>query len=322
MDQNERRVRKNQLRRGQRTKMRQDSLSIEYIRLKYNDIYTEAIEFYNSVNKKYPEKYDLRKTEEFKVLKSDMARIEKPIEQVPRPQTPDFPNPPTPIRLRFGERCIYKDNLQLRIPLMSPETVTTEIIQEGTIHTPPVTTEIIQEGTVHTPPVTTEIIQEGTVHTPPVTTEIIQEGTVHTPPVTTEIIQEGTVHTPPVTTEIIQEGTVHTPPVTTEIIQEGTVHTPPVTTEIIQEGTVHTPPVTTEIIQEGTVHTPPVTTEILPMVVDEILEDTIQPSLFDELDPQLIQKIIDDLRGDPDLKDIMTNIEQEVEYEELGMDID
>ena len=57
------------------------------------------------------------------------------------------------------------------------------------------------------------------------------------------------------------------------------------------------------------------------MVVDEILEDTIHPSLFDELDPNLIQEIVNDLKRDPDLKDIMTNIEQQIDYEELGMDI-
>ena len=184
MDQKERKVRKNQRRRERTSQMRQDSLSLEYIRLKYNNIYAEANEFYRSLNNKYSEKLDLRKTEDFKVFKADMARIEKPIEQVseqvsdPRPQTPDFPNPPAPIRLRFGERCIYKDTMRLRIPLMSTDPVTTEIIQEGTARTPPPVT---------TDPVTTEIIQEDTARTPPPVT---------TGPVTTEIIQEGTARTP------------------------------------------------------------------------------------------------------------------------------
>ena len=269
-----RRQRKNQLRREQRSKMRQDLIITEYIQLKYHDIYTETTEFYNSINRKYPAKYDLRKTDEFKLMKADTTgeRIEKPshhpIEQVsePRPATPDLREPPTPVRLRF-ERHTYEDALQLRIPLMSPKP--------------------------------------------------------KRPPVTTEIIEEGTIQTPPVTTEIIEEGTIQTPSVTTEIIEEGTIQTPPVTTEIIEEGTIQTPPVTTEIIEEGTIQTPPVTTEILPMLTDEILkEDTIQPSLYDELDPQLIQRIIDDLRGEPCLQDIFTNIEQQVEFEELGMDID
>ena len=244
MDQNERKVRKNQRRRERTIQMRKDSLILEYISVKYNAIYAEANEFYNSLNQKYRGKFDLRKTEDFKVFKADMTRIEKPIEQVseqvsdPRPQAPDFPDPPTPFRLRFGEKCIYKDTMLLRIPLALPKTVTTEIIQEDT------------------------------------------------PPVTTDSV----------TTEIIQEDT---PPVTTDSV----------TTEIIQEGT---PPVTTDSV----------TTQILPMAVDEILEDTIHPSLFDELDPNLIQEIINGLKEDPDLKDMMTNIEQQVDYEELGMDLD
>ena len=228
MDQDERRVRKNQLRREQRAKMRQDSLSMEYIRLKYNSIYTEAIGYYNTLNKKYPEKFDLRKTEEVKALK---PTIEKPTEQVPRPQAPDFPNPPTPIRLRFGERFIYKDTFQLKIPLMCPFT---------------------PEKTVTTETVTPEKT------------------------------------------------------VTTETV------TP--------EKTVTTETVTTEVIQEGTVYVPP---EILPTLVDdEIPEDTIYPSLFDELDPRLVQQIIDELQGDPDFKNIMTNIEQEINYEDMDIDMD
>ena len=66
-----------------------------------------------------------------------------------------------------------------------------------------------------------------------------------------------------------------------------------------------------------------VTTETLQTVTEEILEeDTLQPSLYEELAPELIEKIIEELRSEPDLHDIVTNIEQQIEFEELGMDID
>ena len=48
----------------------------------------------------------------------------------------------------------------------------------------------------------------------------------------------------------------------------------------------------------------------------------MHPSLLDELDPDLIQQIIDELNAEPDLNNIMTDIEQEIQFEELGMDID
>ena len=236
--QNERYIKKNDRRRERGAEIRQDTVMIQYIRVKHNAIYAEAVDFYDSLNRKYPHKKDLRKTYEFKDFIANVK--EKPIEQVSDPPSPKA------LRLRFGERHILKGNnvMELRIPLMSTKPVTTEI----------------QEDTV-----------------------------------TTEI-QEDTV------TPEIQEDTV------TPEIQEDTV-----TTEI-QEDTV-----TTEIIQEGTVNT--VNTE-QPWLVDEIIEDTIHPSLLDELDPDLIQQIIDELNAEPDLNNIMTDIEQEIQFEELGMDID
>ena len=73
-------------------------------------------------------------------------------------------------------------------------------------------------------------------------------------------------------------------------------------------------------MEEGTVYEPP---EILSTLVDaEIPEDTIYPSLFDELDSRLVQQIIDELQGDPDFKNIMTNIEQEINYEDMDIDMD
>ena len=68
---------------------------------------------------------------------------------------------------------------------------------------------------------------------------------------------------------------------------------------------------------------PTVTTETLQIVAEEILdEDTIQPSLHEELSQELIDQIINELRSEPDLKDIFTSAEQMFEFEQLGMDID
>ena len=51
-------------------------------------------------------------------------------------------------------------------------------------------------------------------------------------------------------------------------------------------------------------------------------EGTLYPSLEDQITPELIEKIIEELRQEPCLHDVFTNIEQQVEFEELGMDID
>ena len=68
---------------------------------------------------------------------------------------------------------------------------------------------------------------------------------------------------------------------------------------------------------------PTVTSETLYTVTEEILEEnTIQPTIFEELAPGMLDQIINELRQEPDLRDIFTDIEQQLEFEQLGMDID
>ena len=94
---------------------------MEYVKTKYPKIYDEAVEFYNNLRKNYPEKHDLRKTNEFKQWKSKQEKQE----------TTGTPEPPKP------------DNMELRIPLwnastlasvQSLETVSEEVLGEGTIY--------------------------------------------------------------------------------------------------------------------------------------------------------------------------------------------
>ena len=52
------------------------------------------------------------------------------------------------------------------------------------------------------------------------------------------------------------------------------------------------------------------------------LNDIATTTLISELPPELVQTIIDDLRADPDLKTLMTEIEDQVANEDIDMDID
>ena len=88
---------------------------------------------------------------------------------------------------------------------------------------------------------------------------------------------------------------------------------------LISFKTQKTPPV----IGDKEAIEPAVMSETLQIVTEEIIdEDTIQPSLHEELSQELIQKIIDELRTEPNLKDIFTSVEGQIEFEQLGMDID
>ena len=81
---------------------------------------------------------------------------------------------------------------------------------------------------------------------------------------------------------------------------------------------------------------PSVVTETLQIVTQETLgnslhvaaEETIQdfttlnPTLEEGLPQHIIDHIIDELRADPELKSIMSDIDQDIEFEQLGMDLD
>ena len=69
---------------------------------------------------------------------------------------------------------------------------------------------------------------------------------------------------------------------------------------------------------------PNVTTEKLQTVTEEILQegDQIEPSLYDEIDQEVIEKIIAELHNEPELQNVFSSIEQQLEIEQIGMEID
>ena len=46
------------------------------------------------------------------------------------------------------------------------------------------------------------------------------------------------------------------------------------------------------------------------------------PVLVQISDPEMFEKIINELRADPDLRNIFADVEKQVEFQELGMDLD
>ena len=56
-------------RESQRTQRRTNSFINEYVREKFNNVYSEALKFYTALDTLYPKKLDLRKTTEFRCWK-------------------------------------------------------------------------------------------------------------------------------------------------------------------------------------------------------------------------------------------------------------
>ena len=132
----------------------------EYLQLKYENIYSEAAAFYNQLNKKYDRKPDLRKTNEFRIWKNEMAAAKgRPETKIPRPKEYTYNRtqyrditifPTTQIPKEKPKTCNLLA-MNLNIPLMAiPQHSTANgiSIQNGQ-STDPSTTDavtVIQEG--------------------------------------------------------------------------------------------------------------------------------------------------------------------------------
>ena len=97
-------------RRAQAAKMREERVITAYVEANHPEIYTSAAVFYNKLNKQYPKKPDLRKTKEFKAMLSGNNT----------PTTGNYQEKAFP-NITVNVQPTFVDNLQLRIPLLSPQ---------------------------------------------------------------------------------------------------------------------------------------------------------------------------------------------------------
>ena len=238
---------KKQKRREGRSKIREAIFVNEYVETKYLHIYEEAAELYNNLNEIYPCKPDLRRTDEFRFWKNDIARERSmPFIRMPRQKRRQFVH--TPHR---------------NIPLS--QRVVNLVVQP----------HVENENSVPESP------RAETESSPP-TTE-----SPRTEPIRQKVMQLRI----PLLASASRENPLQTPVETIEAPVES-VETPDETLETV----------TDEVIQESC--------------------DILHPSLIDEVSPEIVDKIIAELREDPELTDVMAGIEQQIEVEEVGLDID
>ena len=128
--------RKNEWRKAQTAKVREERVITGYIEIKYPKIYDEAAGFYNMLNKKYPNKCDLRKTNDYHVWKTSIMG-----ETLKQPNSrKSYPNIKKSVYVDVENSFkpqnsvkSYKDNLELKIPLMPYMTKNPELNQNPTV---------------------------------------------------------------------------------------------------------------------------------------------------------------------------------------------
>ena len=240
---------KNYLRRQYRQQARAALFIQEYIEHKYPEIYEESVAFYNHVNSIYPEKKDLRKTDQFKALKLGFTFVAKQGDNVVK-------NP----------RQVYQP-----ISTLNQQNFTIVCYKEQQTTTEQTTTEQTTTEQTTTEQTTTE--QATTEQT---TTE--------------QTITEQTI-TEQITTE------------QTEKVMQ--LRIPLMSPSVITQ-TVNV--VTQEIVEENPLST----------AYDQILAEDIAPTLNEEIPQEAFDRIMAELRQDPDLNKIM----EDIELEQIDMDVD
>ena len=129
-------------RRAQAAKVRQERTITAFIKAKHPEIYGEAAVFYNELNKRYPNKNDLRKVPEFQTLSLSIP------DQPSKYWKKEYPN------ITVNVSSTFNDNLQLKIPLLSNKTAEDTPVQFSEITTTPEPAQfcVVEEGTATTMP--------------------------------------------------------------------------------------------------------------------------------------------------------------------------
>ena len=299
MDANQVALLKKEQRRHGRSKARQALFISDYVFHKHFDIYQQAAQLYNQINQIYPRKPDLRRTEEFKIWRNDVTGQPTRVRRKPKIKRPHvFPaHANIPIAECIEPHVNFTVVDQPESPHIQPES---PHIQPESSHIQPESPDI-QPESPHIQPESPHIQPESS-HIQPESPDI-QPESPHIQPESPDIQPESPVH------QIVKKGKVMELKIP---LMKSPTETPRIVTE--------------EVLQEDTPSLEPsLYTETLQIVTEEVLqEDTpnLEPSLYEEISPEVIERIVNELSQDPGLKDILTTVEEQVEFDQIGMDLD
>ena len=273
---------KNQKRNQAKILTREALFVNEYIQIKHENIYNEAAAFYNQLNKKHDRKPDLRKTNEFRIWKNQMAAAKgQPQTKIPREKEYTYNRTQYKDIVIFPTAEIPKEKpksfnlltMDLNIPLMAiPQHSTANgIVMENDQSPDPPATQavtVIQEGDQ----VPIPFIEDDLLIDPSITDQLMPE-------IVNEIIHD--LQSDPCIKDLIDG---------IENIGEE-IPEPEIVNEIIHD--LQPDPCVKDLIDGG----------------EEIPE------------PEIVNQIIHDLQSDPCVKDLMDGIEEEIPELELEIDL-
>ena len=268
---------KNRKRRQARSLIREGMFISDYIQTKYYNIYQEAAELYNSINRTNPRKPDLRRTIEYRQWKNNMAA--------------DLSMHVTPIPRQKKRQFVHVIHRDIPIPLTVHPSSSLTVL--------PIVESPRPDNQTSPQPPESPRPDNQTSPQPPESPRADNQ-TSPQPPESPRSDNQTSPQPPESPLTNIQ---------TSQKIMQLKIPlmpSPKMSNSIQDPQEILETAYTETVLDEGN------QTEIL------------YPSLLDEVSPETVDKIIADLRQDPELKDIMVNIENEMNVEEeiLGLNID
>ena len=293
-------AKRRELRSKQRAQEREDIFVSDYIKCKYPTVHEEATRVFQLLFNRYPNKLDMRKTNEHKIWKMyDPTNIHPVynLHQITVISSDGTTNMHSAYNIH--QTTTIPPEAQLRVIFPQPSTTETASPQPFTTETAspqPSTTE-----TASPQPFTTE-----TASPQPSTTE-----TASPQPSTTE-----TASPQPFTTE-----TASPQPPTTETASPDPLNPKPPTPPKPVGKIAYKDNMQLIIpLFKSPVNHPGVVTETLEIITEETLQGDEHLPNLDEIDSKIIDQLISELRTDPDLRSMFTDLEQ-LECEQVDIDI-
>ena len=291
-----RREKYNANRRERQSKARQAVFISEYFYVKYFEIYKEAAQFYNEVNTQHPLKHDLRKCEAFRIWKK-------------REQTGQQTITNSHKQTRGRYRKFYYANIPVKQQTEQSERPISSVSSESSTEQSKSPSSSVSS---ESPTEQSESPNSSVSSESPTEQSESPNSTVssETPTEQSESPNSTVSSENPNSTERFEipvysiDQRSETPNRQKTMRLEIPLTKPSVVTETLHIVTQQEKPL--QIAAEG--------------IPQESM--TIHPSLTEELPRDIIDHIVEELRADPEMRTVMTNIEEELEFEHLGMEVE
>ena len=260
-------IRANQQRKHLKTLTRKANFIAEYVEIKYANVYSEALGFFDTLNAAHPVKSDLRKTKEFRDWKTYMKgerpkKRQKQIYNYVKNAPEQYEKQWQQLFQESGSLCPQSTDQEPISPWSQASNEEPESPRSQTPHE----SERMSSPATDNP---------GTPQTP------------QTP--------QGSERMPSPATD--NPGTPATPRECERYKDNMILRIP-----LLQSPQNSTPTVTTETV--------------------EIVTEQIEPFTFDDISPQRMEELITELQKDPDINELFDDLQAQMEFQELGLDID